>query len=197
MSMFNLACHVGKQVNNKKQEKDIWQGSTFEFVDNFSCDGVGDWGEEVILRILKGDPILRHHGGTQILGGGHYDFMLEVDGQEHRMEQKTARLNADGKSFQHESLNLDGSCESFLFLDVCPEDIYLTVLSASSFKHGERHEIMKRTPHLRDKQQKYKVDWTKRICESRGIPGGVTMKIDKETSSKEVLGFIKNRLNQL
>ena len=197
--MFEIAHQVGKEVDNKRIKKDIWEGTPFEYVDRFTCDEVGDWGEEVILRVLQKDSgdILQYHGGTQILGGGHYDFMLKINGQDHRMEQKTARLNADGKSFQHESLNLDGSCESFLFLDVCPDKMYLTILAASSFKHGKRHEIMQRTPHLRDKQQKYKVDWTNNICESRGIPGGVTLLIDKHTEVKDILQFIKGRLTKI
>jgi|TARA_A100001515_G_C4566862_1_gene208446 hypothetical protein len=195
--MFEIASRITEQVSQKRIRANIWEGSRFEALKDFTCDEIGEWGENLIHRVMDLDPEVEvKHGGNTILEDGHYDFYMTGPFGSRRVEQKTARLNSGpGGTFQHESLRLDGTCESFVFLDVCPNEMYLTVIPSESICHGERHPILGRTPHQRAESKKYKFDLSRNICENRGIPAGITMRIDVNTTPTQVRNFIKDRLS--
>jgi hypothetical protein len=195
--MFEVASRITNEISKKRIKANIWEGSRFEVLKDYTCDEIGEWGESLVYDVMNSDPeVTVTHGGNTILEDGHYDFYMTGPFGNLRVEQKTARLNSGpGGTFQHESLRLDGTCESFIFLDVCPNEMFLTVIASNSIKHGERHSILKRTPHQRAESKKYKFDLSRKICESRGIPAGITMRIDINTTPTEVRNFIKERLS--
>ena len=196
--MFEVASRITEDISRKRSKANIWEFSRFEKLKDFTCDEIGEWGENLIYDILDNDPEVDIvHGGNTILEDGHYDFHMKGPFGARRVEQKTARLNSSSDTFQHESLRLDGTCESFIFLDVCPDEMFLTVISSSSIRHGERHGVIGRTPHQRAESKKYKFDFSKRICETRGIPAGITMRINVNTTPEDVSRFIKERLHEV
>jgi len=198
-TMFEVASRITEEIDDKRHRANIWQGSRFEKLKDFTCDEIGEWGEKLVRAVLDADPEIGIlHGGNTILDDGHYDFFMTGLFGSRRVEQKTARLNSGpGGSFQHESLRLDGTCESFVFLDVCPDEMFLTVIKSDSIRHGKRHKIMGRAPHQRAESKKYKFDLSRKICEQRGVPAGITMRIVSHTAPAEVCEFVKERLSEV
>lgn len=83
---------------------------------------------------------------------------LKVDGI--KLEIKTATIGKTNPTFQHEGLSPQRDFQGIIFVDVAPNDIYLTCLT--------KKEINWKKLHHRKNSGVYKMDWNvKKVLENR------------------------------
>ena len=86
--MFEVASRITEDISRKRSKANIWEFSRFEKLKDFTCDEIGEWGENLIYDILDTDPEVDiTHGGNTILEDGHYDFYMKGPFGSRRVEQ--------------------------------------------------------------------------------------------------------------
>ncbi len=68
--MFEIASRITEQVSQKRIRANIWEGSRFEALKDFTCDEIGEWGENLIHRVMDLDPEVEvKHGDVVFFPG--------------------------------------------------------------------------------------------------------------------------------
>ena len=110
-----------------------------------------------------------------------------------KIEIKTARLGEHG-SFQHESLRNTGESDFWVFVDIAPNDIYITVLKDFDLSSNNKHPILGKKPHLRKKAtDQYKLDFSKKTLE-KCITAGITIKISENEDNTKIGEFLYTKI---
>jgi hypothetical protein len=173
-----------------------WVGSVFQDIEKLKADHSGKVGELFINQVAAaGDMMVEYDGDQNInAGNGTYDVTITgPSGAPKRDELKTARLGVQG-SFQHENLHV-GSCDQFVFLDIAPACMYLTVLDATHVSQlavdGAQHPVLGRKPHLR----KGTTDVFKLVFSEsnlrKAVEAGLSLRILSDTPMQVVADFLK------
>jgi hypothetical protein len=178
-----------KEQKSKQQEASIWDDSVFEDIDTLKNDYSGKAGE-LFAKQLCEQHDLAHVYDEDIVNQEDGTYDIAIKGK--LIEIKTARVANTGNNWQHESLRDYGS-DYFMFIDISPDSIYLSIFS-SKFDFSKKHPIFGRTPHKRKGSDGiYKFDFSSKQ-HAVGIKNGLTLKIDKSTTDKEVKDFLDKRI---
>lgn len=123
--MTDIFTNATDAMHDKRIRRDIWADSRWRNISNLENDDVGKVGENVINDICKVAKIDVNIDGlkTKQIGGGIGDGMINNKS----VEIKTARLGSTTPSFQHELGEKPWNAEYMLFLDVAPNELFITV----------------------------------------------------------------------
>lgn len=186
ISIFSKTIQEQKE---KQQEASIWVNSTFEDADVLKNDYCGKVGE-LFAKQLCEQHNLEHVYDEDIVNQEDGTYDITIKGK--LVEIKTARVANTGNNWQHESLR-DYGCDYFMFIDISPDCIHLSIFS-SKFDFSKKHPVFGRTPHKRKGSDGiYKFDFGSRQ-HVVGIKNGLTLKIDSNTTDKEVKDFLDKRI---
>tara|TARA_R110000851_G_scaffold137659_3_gene273688 strand:- start:14 stop:712 length:699 start_codon:yes stop_codon:yes gene_type:complete len=178
-----------------------WVDSPFAEIDLLKNDHSGKAGEVFVDRLCEALDIPKIFDEDIIATDGHYDIIMNGK----QVEIKTARQGKgkerkDGTfttgNFQHESLRNYG-CDYWLFVDIAPRGIYLTVIDSSMWdlSSSAQHPILKIGAHSRHStKDQYKIDTSVGVLK-RGLVGGITLLIQEDTSFGEIKNFLNKLIN--
>ena len=112
-----------------------WSNSKFKEINDLVANNVGNVGEIIINNICNSLNIESSIDGskTKQIGGGIGDGKIKNK----TTEVKTARLG-NNNTFQHELGEHPWNVEFMCFVDVTPENIYLTIIPNFSKEHYEK-----------------------------------------------------------
>ena len=186
ISIFSDTITEQKQ---KQTEASLWDDSVFEDIDTLKNDYSGKAGELFAAKLCKQYGIPYEYDEDVVnQDDGTYDIIIKNK----LVEIKTARVGNDGRSWQHESLR-DYGCDYFLFIDVDPGAVYLSIFPAK-FDFKKPHPVFGRRPHVRKGSNSiYKFDFGP-SSHRKGVAKGLTLKIDASTSDKEIRKFIDSKV---
>lgn len=124
-----------KIQKDKEDKLDIWKNSIYKDIAKLESNNVGIVGESLMQNICKSCDIISDIDGakTKEVGGGK-----NGDGsiKNKSVEIKTARLGTSktSPSFQHELGEHPWNSDYMIFIDISPNDIYITI-----FKNFSEH----------------------------------------------------------
>ena len=190
---MNTFEYLQNNVSEFSKKKNIWKGTRFESVRDLTCDETGEVGEDMIHSICKQSSIECIWDNKKLSSlndnGKVYDML--IGGK--KIEIKTARLGEHG-SFQHESLRNTGESDFWVFVDIAPNDIYITVLKDFDLSSNDKHPILGKNPHLRKKAlDQYKLDFSKKTLE-KCITAGITIKISENEDNSKIGEFLYTKI---
>ena len=170
---------------------DYWAGSTFEDVASLGADKRGQWGEDVLERVLTEigfDVSGTGNDNTGNSDGSVFDMLVN----ENRVEVKCS-ISPD--NWQHENIYSENKWDKIVFVDVTYDNIYFTVLDYNEMVFDTRHPILNRKPTLRQaREDAYKFDFGTATLR-KGLAGGITFDYDMSNPDEEGLSsFFNERL---
>jgi hypothetical protein len=177
---------IQSQTEREQCDNDPWNMSVFQDIQHLKCNNVGNVGEYLIKNLCEHLEIPYVYEGTKNKNNenGTFDIMIENK----RVECKTARLGKHG-SFQHETLRKNG-CDCHVFVDICPDSYYLTVLPEMSFEQIQ--ELTGRKPHPRKgTTDVFKLDFGEPTFQKL-IQTNHTVHVTSSTSQHELKTFFAN-----
>ena len=120
-----------KLVNERANKKTVWTNSKLNLLRTLQIDDRGYVGEKFLFLLFQsnGSKVKWFEDETG-------DADLEIDG--YKIEVKTATLGSDGKNFQHEGIKESEEWDFVFFLDIGPQDIYLTIVPRAHFKFHKK-----------------------------------------------------------
>ena len=163
-----VASNIINAIFDKKQKRNIWENSEWAHIADLENDDVGKAGENIINEFCAQATVQADIDGlkTKELGGGSGDGI--INGK--TVEIKTARLGSNGSSFQHELGEVPWTSEFMIFLDIAPENMYITIFpnfTEAFYKNSGRDSKIKCTPYFptksicwRKQQGAFKLDTT-------------------------------------
>ena len=129
-----------KIQKDKEDKLDIWKNSIYKDIAKLESNNVGIVGESLMQNICKSCDIISDIDGakTKEVGGGK-----NGDGsiKNKSVEIKTARLGTSktSPSFQHELGEHPWNSDYMIFIDISPNDIYITIFkNFSEDKYKEK-----------------------------------------------------------
>ncbi len=158
---------VRQAIAEKNRKK--WKSCFFAPIQQLTADGKGTVGERFVAEMLRklGHDV-EHNQSTDRTKKG-YDIM--VDGKI-KLEVKLATLGNHSNTFQHESIERNRDYDAIVFIDVGPDDVYITCakkedlpFSSKSCKFTVKPKMM----HKRDTGSLYKWDFSLKDVENRRV----------------------------
>jgi hypothetical protein len=182
---------------NKEKKLDIWENSPFKDLATMQSNNVGNVGEGLIHNICAqaGIPVDVVGSKTKKIGGGAGDGIIKGK----TVEIKTAVQGSTSASFQHELGEMPWNAEYMAFIDISPQQLYLTIFpnfTEEQYKSGNKCEPYFPTKSVTWRKGKgaFKFDTTVNINESN-ISRGFTIKITETTNFSEIGQFIDSIVN--
>jgi len=126
-------------IEDKKKKQYMngidWSNSKFKEINDLVANNVGNVGEIIINNICNNLNIECTIDGskTKQIGGGNGDGKIKKK----NTEVKTARLG-NNNTFQHELGEHPWNVEFMCFVDVTPENMYLSIIPNFSKEHYEK-----------------------------------------------------------
>ena len=182
---------------NKEKKLDIWENSPFKDLATMQSNNVGNVGEGLIHNICSqsGIPVDVDGSKTKKIGGGAGDGIIKGK----TVEIKTAVQGSTSPSFQHELGEMPWNAEYMAFIDISPQQLYLTIFpnfTEEQYKSGNKCEPYFPTKSVTWRKGKgaFKFDTTVSINET-SISRGFTIKITETTNFTEIGQFIDSIVN--
>jgi len=193
----NLLANLIMAQKNKEKKQDIWENSPFKDLATMQSNNVGNVGEGLIHNFCEQAGILVDVDGTKTkkLGGGAGDGIIKGK----TVEIKTAVQGSRSPSFQHELGEMPWNAEYMAFIDISPQQLYLTIFpnfTEEQYKSGNKCEPYFPTKSVTWRKGKgaFKFDTTVSINEGN-ISRGFTIKITETTNFVEIGQFIDSVVN--
>ena len=193
----NLLSNLIMVQKNKEKKLDIWENSPFKDLATMQSNNVGNVGEGLIHNICvqAGIPVDVDGSKTKKIGGGAGDGIIKGK----TAEIKTAVQGSTIASFQHELGEMPWNAEYMIFIDISPQQLYLTIFpnfTEEQYKSGNKCEPYFPTKSVTWRKGKgaFKFDTTVNINESN-ISRGFTIKITETTNFVEIGQFIDSIVN--
>jgi hypothetical protein len=182
---------IQNQDDREHEENDPWKGSVFERIQTLKCNNVGNVGEYLVKDFCDTFGLSYVYEGTRNRNNANGTFDILIENK--RVECKTARVGKHG-TFQHETIRKDGS-DCHIFLDICPDSYYVTILPKMSFDSIQ--ELTGRKPHPRKgTTDVFKLDFGESTLHKL-VKEGYAIHVRSTTATKEVCDFFhshfKNR----
>lgn len=119
-----ILAKIHEVIDRKPKAKFNWHNSLYEKIQFISLDDKGDVGEEITYDILKekGCKVKYEKGVT----GETKGWDIESNGI--KIEVKLATITVGSGGFQHENLEAQRDFDAILFIDVAPNEIFLTAV---------------------------------------------------------------------
>ena len=166
----------------------IWANSPYKKLVEIPSDARGKWGENYVATLIKNAGIkVEEKGLKKDKNGEIYDLLIE---EKDKWEQKMATMGKN-ETFQHENLSTNNTPCGWIFLDVEPDKIWLTML--------RKCDISKNIPeigkmaHLRKKTDDvHKLDFSKRSI-NKAQKSGICINLT-ESSEEGIRKFLRLHL---
>lgn len=126
--MTSINKHLKDLIEQETKTSSWKSNDEYYLIKLLSIDQRGRVGEH-FLR----DVFTELNKKVSYINNGHNDFDLEVDN--FKIEIKTATLDTNEK-FQHEGIKDSKIWDAVAFLDITPNDLYLTILHKDKFEFG-------------------------------------------------------------
>ena len=167
---------------------DIWVNSPYKKLLSISNDARGKWGEAYVARLSRGAGIkVEEQGIKKDKNGEIYDLLIEEkDGWEGKLS--TIGMN---ESFQHENLSTNKTPCGWIFLDVEPDKIWLTILRKCDLSK-KIPEIGKKAHLRKNTNDVYKLDFSKTSIKN-AQKSGICINIT-ESSEEDIRKFLRLHL---
>lgn len=121
-----------------EQKTNVWKmpDIVFASVRNLELDSRGKAGENFIAEVLValGHSVVN----TERTDPQNKQWDLVVD-DKHRWEVKTATLGGSGRNFQHENIYHDRAYHGIIFLDIAPNDLFVSFVPKHSIPWDKLH----------------------------------------------------------
>lgn len=142
-------------IKRKPKSKFDWVNSIYESIQYISLDDKGDVGEEITKDILeKHNCIVEFEKGVTEATKG-----WDIKSNNIKIEIKLATITLGTGYFQHENIHPQRDFDAILFIDIAPNNIYLTAV--------KKKNIIWKKLHRRENGV-YKCDFTfKRLTEKK------------------------------
>ena len=199
-SISSLLIKAVKAQKDKEMAKNIWAASPWKDVATLENNNVGLVGEDFISQICAQVGIASSIDGskTKELGGGAGDGTVKG----RTVEIKTARQGTgSGKTFQHELGEKPWLAEFMLFVDVTPENFFLTVFE--NFTEAEykartkcKRVFTTKTVTWRKKSGAFKLDTSVKLDKAMSGPDGNTLCWSPTTTDDEVKQFLDRHIKE-
>jgi len=179
---------IGDALAAKQNDSNQWLGSTLESINQLIPDYAGKVGEHFIQQLCATGTVQCEYDEDVNSKDGTYDVKINSK----KVEIKTARRGGKSSkgSFQHETLKTDGY-DYLLFIDITPTHFYITIVPR--FDLTKTHPLIGRTPHPRKgTSDVFKLDFGESNIQ-RCIEGGVSMKVDGDTTMEAVRTFVSSK----
>lgn len=163
---------VEKAYGNMAKNKALWANSLWKHINDLENDFVGKVGEEFIQSLCDAAGVSASIDGLKAkeIGGGAGDGI--INGRS--VEIKCARMGTSSPSFQHELGECPWNADYLLFLDIAPEQFFISVIPNWS-ENDYKTEKKKWVPFFP----------TKSCCHRKGIGAfkfDTTLKINQKQS---------------
>ena len=187
-----LMCSIIKEQKNKEDvSKKEWDTCVFRDILKLESNNSGNCGEEFLNKSCNHCDIESSVDGSQTKekGGGCGDGVIK----KRSVEVKTARIGVNG-GFQHELGEFPWKADYMCFIDITPNDMYLTIFR--NFTEVQYKQRVKAGPMFpsrsfcwRKESGCFKLDTTVKLDEV-SMSQGYTLKITSSTSFDEVGKYI-------
>ncbi len=164
---------IDEALGKEKNDKFVWKGSTYGVIQKLPIDIRGELGESIAALIL------RKHGcdvtGDDNITDAERGYDLLSDGI--KLEVKLATITTGSGGFQHENLHSQRDFDGILFIDIAPEEIFLTAakkndiiwkIKTSDNKNADGKKP--KTKLTRRENGIYKCDFTIKHIQANDIP---------------------------
>ena len=166
----------------------IWANSPYKKLVEISSDARGKWGENYVSTLIRNAEFkVEEQGLKKDKNGEIYDLLIE---EKDKWEQKTATLGTN-ETFQHENLSTNNTPCGWIFLDVEPDKMWLTIL--------RKCDLSKKIPEIRKKAHKrkntddvYKLDFSRTSIEN-AMENKICINLT-EASEEDISKFLRLHL---
>ena len=165
------------QIRKPKQMFD-WNDSLYEDIQYLTIDERGQLGEEMTVDILKSFKCKIDYDSSVTDEVKGWDFISNGL----KIEIKLATITIGTGLFQHENLHSQRDFNAILFIDVAPNEIYLTAVS----KKGILWKKLHRRPN-----GDYKCDFSVKHIKDNSIPKFEKYKTGLVNSIKDFFNIYK------
>lgn len=159
MQISNIILAKIQEILKKKPKpKFLWHNSLYEKIQFISLDDKGDVGEEITYDILKnkGCDVEYAKGVTEATKG------WDVKSNGIKIEVKLATITIGSGGFQHENVESQRDFDAILFIDVAPNEVFLTAVKKKDINWKGKGKLHRRITGA------YKCDFTiKNIKENK------------------------------
>ena len=126
---------IAEVVAGQKPAKTMWDDTPLADFGRVEIDTRGSVGELLVVKLLEAGGRAPVYNQDATDAEKHWDFMC--DGLSY--EVKTASLGKAGRTFQHENIYKGRKYDGLIFVDIAPEDIYISMWAKSEIKWKELH----------------------------------------------------------
>lgn len=145
---------IDKAIAERK-DKHGWDGGLFSRIIALQADQRGELGEKFLEHFLKKAGVKGvTRAGKIDRTNKHWDIRTE----DMDIEVKTATLGRNVNTFQHENIEKDRQYDAIVFIDVAPNDVYITWTA--------KHKVNWKALHRRANSNAYK--WDTRLSDVSG-----------------------------
>lgn len=144
---MELLSNLVDQIYEENHKKSIWNSSKWKNIEKICINNVGKIGEMLISEICSDAGISSDiNGKCGNIGDGTI--------KKKSVEIKTARLNNNSINFQHELGEFPWKSEFIIFIDICPNKIFITIFpnfSEEFYKKSGKDSKVKCLPVFKNK----------------------------------------------
>jgi hypothetical protein len=158
MQISNIILAKIQEILSKKPKSSFdWHGSLYEKIQFISLDDKGDVGEEITYDILKNKNCnVEYEKG---ITGETKGWDVKSNGI--KIEIKLATITVGTGMFQHENIESQRDFDAILFIDVAPNEVFLTAV--------RKKDILWKKLHRRKTGGAYKCDFTIKHIKNNNI----------------------------
>lgn len=125
---------IQEAADNARKEASPWDNALYGGIKELEIDARGRIGERIVVALLTAaGRAVSHSDATS--EDKHWDLMC--DGLTY--EVKGATLGKNGVTFQHENIYKTRLYDGLIFVDIAPNDIYITGHAKKSIVWGDLH----------------------------------------------------------
>lgn len=192
-----LLVDIIKNQTEKEKKNDIWSNSIYKELPKLQANNRGNVGEKLMQKICDTLNIEANIDGTKTkeIGGGIGDGKIKNKS----IEIKTGTLSSTGMSFQHEMGEKPWLSNFIIFIDISPNDVYITIFKNFT-EEDYKNDEFKCVPYFPTKSitrrkdiGAYKLDTSIKINELC-VKNGYSIKI-KENNLTDIGEFINKTIN--
>ncbi len=131
----SVAVPIIKEIQKDEAKVSQWINSPYGAIRDFQIDTRGAVGETLIANLLTelGRTVSHNEATTD----DEKDWDLICDNLKY--EIKTATLGRDGVTFQHEGIDKTRHYDGLIFVDIAPDDIYISIYAKKKIAWNDLH----------------------------------------------------------
>lgn len=179
MDIKSIILNKIKEIQGRKPPQMFdWIDSLYENIKFLSIDERGQLGEEIAVEVLKSFQCTVDYNPSRTGAVIGWDFICN----NLKIETKLATITIGTGLFQHENLHSQRDFDGILFIDVAPNEVYLTAVCKKDTLWRELH----RRPN-----GDYKCDFSIKHIQSNSIPKFEKYKTGLVNSAEDFFNIYK------